>query len=74
MFRLDAVLIRANYFEHNAHKAAIILVICMLLIYLFLLLMLYFLFYSCFDGLGEIWELYSFWLLYRYCLCKITKL
>ena len=43
MFRLDAVLIRGNYFEHNAHKAAIILVICMLLIYLFLLLMLYFL-------------------------------
>ena len=26
MFRLDAVLIRGNYFKHNAHKAAIIVV------------------------------------------------
>ena len=43
MFRLDAVLIRGNYFEHNAHKAAIILVICMLFIYYFLLLILCFL-------------------------------
>ena len=43
MFRLDAVLIRGNHFEHNAHKAAIILVICMLFIHLFLLLILYFL-------------------------------
>ena len=43
MFRLDTVLIRGNYFRHNAHKAAIILVICMLFIHLFLLLILYFL-------------------------------
>ena len=41
MFRLDAVLIRGNYFRHNAHKAAIILVICMFFIHLFLLLILY---------------------------------
>ena len=43
MFRLDAVLIWGNHFRHNAHKAAIILVICMLFIYLLMLLMLYFL-------------------------------
>ena len=43
MFRLDVVSIRGNHFEHNAHKAAIILVNCMLFIYLFLLLMLCFL-------------------------------
>ena len=47
MFRIDVVLIRGNHFEHNAHKAAIILVNCMLFIYLFLLLMLYF---SCFTA------------------------
>ena len=63
MFRLDAVLIRGNHFEHNAHKAAIILVNCMLFIYLFLLLMLYFLVLQHFDGLSKIWGVYSFWLL-----------
>ena len=60
MFRLDVVLIRGNHFRHNAHKAAIILVNCMLLYICSCYYCYIFLFYSCFDGLGEIWEVYSF--------------
>ena len=56
MFRLDAVLMWGHLFRHNAHRAAIILVNACFL-YIFMLLMLYFfLFYSCFDGLGEMWD------------------
>ena len=65
MFRLDAVLIRGHLFRHNAHKAAIILVIaCFIYIYIYVIDVIFSCFYSCFDGLGEIWDLYSFWLLY----------
>ena len=55
MFMIDAVLMWGHLFRHNAHKAAIILVMAYF-IYIFMLLMLYFLFYSCFDGWGEIWD------------------
>ena len=49
-------LIWGYLFRHNAHKAAIILVIACF-IYIFMLLMLYFsCFYNCFDGLGKIWD------------------
>ena len=64
MLRLDAVLIWGHLFRHNVHKAAIILVIACF-IYILMLLMLYFLvFYGYFDGMGKIWDFYSFWLLY----------
>ena len=68
MFRLDAVLIRGNYFEHNAHKAAIILVICMLLIYLFLLLMLYFL---VFTAVLMGWVKFGSSIDFGYCICIV---
>ena len=64
MFRLDVALIWGNIFRHNAHKAAIILVIACFL-YIFMLIMLYFLvFTAVLMELGKISNFYSFWLLY----------
>ena len=48
MFRLDAVLISGHLFRHKAHTAAIILVNIINVIFSC--------FYSCFDGLGNIWD------------------
>ena len=56
MFRLDAVLIWAHLFRHNAHKAAIILVTTCFM-YIFMPLMSYLLvFTAVFDGVGKIWN------------------
>ena len=64
MFRLDALLIWAHHFSHNANRAAIILVnACSL--YIFMLLMLYFLVSTAvLMGRVKSGALYSFWLLY----------
>ena len=73
MFRLDAVLIRGNYFEHNAYKAAIILVICMFFIYYFLLLIICFLILQLFWWVG--WNLGVIFILVinMYCFCKLPN-
>ena len=56
MFRLDTVLILGHLFRHNAHKAVIILVMACF-IYIYVINVIFSCFYSCFDGLGEIWDL-----------------
>ena len=58
-----------HHFRHNAHKAAIILVIaCHLCIYM--LLILYFVVVTAvLMGWAKFGVLYSFWLLYYYMFC-----
>ena len=65
-FRLDAVLIRGNYFEHNANKAAIILVICMLFYILFLVINIMF---FCFTAVLMGWAKFGSYIHFGYCLC-----
>ena len=44
-----------HLFRHNANKAAIIHH-CMLYIYIYIINVIFSCFYSCSDGLGEIWD------------------
>ena len=65
MFRLDAVPIWGEPFRHNAHKAAIILVIACFL-YIFMLLMLYFL---VFTAVLMGWAKFGTSIHFGYCTC-----
>ena len=51
MFRLDAVLIWGNLFRHNAHKAAIIIVIACIYIYVNVIKVVF----SCFTAVLMGW-------------------
>ena len=66
MFRLDAVLMWGHIFRHNAHKAAIILVIACFL-YIFMLLVLYFLvFIAVLMG----WVKFGTYIHFGCCICN----
>ena len=64
MFRLDAVLIRGNHFEHNAHKAAIIL--CHLHAFYIFILVINIIF-SCFTAVLMGWVKFGYYIHFGYC-------